>query len=62
MEISLERLLQTKQEGGQRLEEVFKDWKKSGLKTMEETLLYGVQRFFLFPGGLWDSAGVPYLH
>lgn len=49
MEISLERLLQKKHEGGQRLEEVFKDWKKSGLKTMEETLLYGVHRFFCSP-------------
>lgn len=34
MEISLERLLQTKRAGGQRPEEVFKDWRKSGLEKM----------------------------
>lgn len=34
MEISLERLLQTKRAGGQRPEEVLKDWRKSGVEKM----------------------------
>lgn len=62
MEISLERLLQTKQEGGQDLKKFLKTGKDLAWRRWEETLLYGVQRFFLFPGGLWDSAGVLFLH
>lgn len=44
------------------LKKFLKTGKNLAWRRWEETLLYGVQRFFLFPGGLWDSAGVPFLH
>lgn len=46
------------QEGGEReRERDVKNWKTTwaGEEEREETLLYGVRRFF--PGGLWDSRG-----
>lgn len=55
MEIALERLFTEEQEGGERErerhEELETTW--AGEEEREETLLYGVRRFF--PGGLWDS-------
>lgn len=52
----LKGFLTEEREGCEGLEEVSEKWGENlSWRRREETLLYGVQCFFFFPGGLWDS-------